>query len=515
MHIIQRCSTFLFFILALVPGLQAQKPTESYQGKSVIANQVLVRLKSPSTAVTQLLETLLQADSVRQVGGAAGPVVFHSSKLNVSALLAVLAARTELFYAEPDYVIHSTAVPNDSLFPQLWGLQNTGGADIRAVPAWDISTGSTAAVAAVVDTGIDYTHPDLAANVWSAPTAFTVTLNSGSITCPAGSHGYNAILHTCDPRDDHGHGTHVSGTIGAVGNNSTGVTGINWRTRIMGLKFLDSTGSGATSDAIDAIEFAIQTKLFFASTGTPVNLRVLSNSWGGGGFSQSLLDEINKAGTNGMLFVAAAGNSAGNNDTAPFYPANFNASNILSVAATDGTDALASFSNYGKTTVHLGAPGVSILSTLPNNSYGYLSGTSMATPHVSGAAMLILSACPLTTTALRAAILANVDPDPALTNKTVSGGRLNVNKAIRSCAVGSATGSAAFVKTDTTTLGSWKGVYGGDGYNVVNDSVSIPSYVAVTPSGNSAYTFAGSSSDTRALQKPSHQRPHRRLLVLI
>jgi subtilisin family serine protease len=221
--------------------------------------------------------------------------------------------------------------------------------------------------------------------------------------------GYNAINRSCDPKDDHYHGTHVSGTIAATGNNGIGVSGVNWTTRIMGLKFLDSSGSGSTSNAIDAIEFAIQVKARFAGAPTPVNVRVLSNSWGGDGFAQALLDEINKANTNDMLFVAAAGNSGANIDSAPQYPASFSAPNMISVAATSIDDSLASFSNWGQARVHLGAPGVNIISTIPGGGYGNLSGTSMAAPHVAGAAMLLLSKCALTTSELKGTLLANVD----------------------------------------------------------------------------------------------------------
>lgn len=215
------------------------------------------------------------------------------------------------------------------------GLQNTGqtiqgvagtpGADISAVSAWSISTGSRANVVAVVDTGIDYNHSDLAANIWSAPSSFTVTVGGTAVTCPAGSHGFNAITNTCDPFDDNQHGTHVSGTIGATGNNSLGVVGVNWIASIMGSKFLDSSGFGSTSNAINAIEFTIQAKNIL---GTAANVRVLSNSWGCVScFSQALLDEINRASTNDILFVAAAGNNSSNNDTTPFYPASYTAPN--------------------------------------------------------------------------------------------------------------------------------------------------------------------------------------------
>jgi subtilisin family serine protease len=195
----------------------------------------------------------------------------------------------------------------------------------------------------------------------------------------------------------------------------------------MGLKFLDASGSGTTADAISAIDFAVNAKI------AGVNVRVLSNSWGGGGFSQALLDEINKANANDILFVAAAGNAATNNDTTPNYPSNYNTPNMVAVAATDNNDLLASFSNFGAISVHLGAPGVNVLSTTRNNTYSYFSGTSMATPHVSGAAALILSRLALTTAQLKSQILSNVDPIASLAGKTATGGRLNVCKAIPGC----------------------------------------------------------------------------------
>src|SRR5262249_6741510 len=235
--------------------------------------------------------------------------------------------------------------------------------------------GSTANVVGIVDTGIDYTHPDLAQNLWTAPQNFTVNLGGFNVTCHTGDVGFNAITRTCDPRDDNNHGTHVAGTIAARGNNSAGVVGVNWVGRVMALKFLDASGNGSTSDAVDAIEFAIQAK---AALGSAANVRVLSNSWGDPGFSQTLLSEINKANPNNILFVAAAGNSGQNNDTTPFYPASFSAPNIIAVAATDNRDQLAGFSNYGNTAVDLGAPGVAILSTTIGNTYQYFSGTSMA-----------------------------------------------------------------------------------------------------------------------------------------
>jgi subtilisin family serine protease len=356
----------------------------------------------------------------------AGTHVVRVASGQVASKIAALRRHPEVRYAEPNYILHADAVPNDPRFSELWGLQNTGqpilgfagkpGADISATQAWNLSTGSASIVVGVVDTGIDYNHPDLSANVWN---------NLGGVGgCPAGTHGYNAIARTCNPMDDNNHGSHVSGTIGAVGNNAVGVVGVNWTTSIMGLKFLDASGSGTTANAITAIDFAVNAKI------AGVNVRVLSNSWGGGGFSQALLDEINKANANDILFVAAAGNSSANNDVTPHYPSSYNTPNMVAVAATDSTDSLAYFSNYGPTSVHLGAPGDTILSTIRSGGYDYFSGTSMATPHVSGTAALVLSRANQTTANLKSLLLTNVDPLPSLAGLVSSGGRLNAYKAV-------------------------------------------------------------------------------------
>jgi len=442
--------------LTVVPSSSAQKVTGSYHGRKAAEGELLVKFHtiSPSAMATVALTSDLS--SVRPVGGVKNLYRLHSRSKKIADLLADFSARPDVAYAEPNYQWRAVAIPNDPQFVSQWALQNTGqssdgfsagtpGADISAVPAWDISTGNATYVVGIVDTGIDYTHPDLQANVWSAPTVFTVTLGGIAVSCPAGSHGFNAITGSCDPMDDYMHGTHVSGIIGAAGNNNVGVVGVNWTTRMIGLKFLDSQGYGYTDDAVNAIEFAVQVKASFASTNA-ANIRILSNSWGGPSFSQALQDEIDVAAANDILFVAAAGNNAVNIDTMPMYPASFNRPNMINVAATDNNDALAPFSDIGPNSVHLGAPGVAVLSTLPNDAYGYLSGTSMATPFVSGAAALMLSACPLATPDLKKNLLDNVDATAALAGLTVSGGRLNVSKALRSCSgpVGLSPVSAAF-----------------------------------------------------------------------
>jgi subtilisin family serine protease len=425
---------------------------EMVNGREAVAGEALVKFRGLATAQT-LTEANQQEDleANTEIGGTAVRL-FRSRSKSASTLIEDVSSRPDVEFVEPNYIVYADAVPNDPLFGELWGLQNTGqvilgfpgtpGADIGASSAWDLTTGSRDNVVAVVDTGIDYTHPDLAANVWSAPAAFTVSLGGVSITCPAGSHGFNAITNSCDPMDDNDHGSHCSGTIGAVGNNGAGVAGVNWTASVMGAKFLGASGSGTTANAIKAIEFTIQTKLIF---GAEANVRVLSNSWGGGGFSQALLDEINRANQHDILFVAAAGNNGTDNDLVPHYPSTYNAPNMIAVAATENSEGadnlsgtanevLASFSNWGNRSVHLAAPGTRVLSTIRGGQYAYFSGTSMATPHVSGAAALVLSYCDLNTADLRTTLLGNVDLISRLAELTTTGGRLNVNRALRDCA---------------------------------------------------------------------------------
>lgn len=284
----------------------------------------------------------------------------------------------------PNYELKISRSPNDSTHGSVWGLNELEG--INGPSAWDRTTGSDSVVVAIIDTGVDYTHNDLAENIWTNPGEVAGNGvdddHNGYID---DVHGINAITRSGNPYDDNGHGTHVAGTIGAIGNNGRGVAGINWRTSIMGLKFLSATGSGSLAGAIEAINYMVLMK----SRG--VNVRVSNNSWGGGGYSQALLDAIGRANTAGIIFVAAAGNEANDNDANPSYPANYDVANVVSVAAVDRNRNMASFSNYGAATVDIAAPGVQILSTYPGNGYQILSGTSMATPHVTGAIALLLA----------------------------------------------------------------------------------------------------------------------------
>ncbi len=326
-------------------------------------------------------------------------------------------------YAEPNYRLEAAGIPNDPQFSLLWGLQNSGqsgvqGADIGATQVWDQISGSQVVVA-VVDTGVDYSHPDLAANIWSNKDEI-----GGNEIDDDGNgyvddvHGIDTFNDDSDPLDDNSHGTHVAGTVGAVGNNGIGVTGVSWNARIMPLKFLGANGSGYTSDAIEAINYA-----------TDNGARIINASWGGGGYSQALRDAIDSFGASGGLFVAAAGNSGLNTDTSPSYPAAYSLDNIVSVAASTSSDSLAGFSNYGKSSVDLAAPGQTIFSTGPGNTYFYASGTSMATPHVAGAASLYMqSNQDANPSQVRQALIVSSEKLATFSGKTVSDGRLYLPK---------------------------------------------------------------------------------------
>jgi len=376
-------------------------------------------------------------------------------------------------FAEPDYVLQASGanVPNDPSFGLQWGSQNTGqtvngvsgvaGADDKAAAAWALSTGSRSIVIGEVDTGVDYNHPDLAANIWSNP--------GGIGGCPAGTHGYNVAAGTCDPMDADtaygGHGTHVAGIMGAVGNNATGVAGMNWSTTILPVKWLTSANaSGTTSQLISALDWEVKAQQ------AGVNVRVVNDSavFVGTASSQALIDEINLLGANNILFVTAAGNTGQNNDNPAYvrYPCAYDLANEICVTASNQHDQLPSYANYGPNTVDMAAPGDNIYSTLRNDQYGYISGGSMAAAQVSGAAGLILSAANMSATALKADILNNVDQLSSLSGKVRTGGRLDVCKALPGCggsppavpvntALPVVSGVAQSGQTLTSSSGSW------------------------------------------------------------
>lgn len=345
----------------------------------------------------------------------------------------------EVEYAEENFEINliqavdSSIVPvfpHDPQFIEQWALQNSGqrggkeGADISAPLAWATTTGSEEVVVAVLDTGVDYNHEDLKPNMWTRPASMEAYQDAqlGSVD---DEYGFNAVENASDPMDDNGHGTHCAGIIGAEGENDLGIAGVNWKVRIMPLKFMNAGGSGTTKDAIEAINYAINRKK------AGVNVRIISASWGSTQRSRALEDVIRKAYEADILFVAAAGNSSVSNDRTPHFPSSYNVPNVVSVAALDRNDQLAKFSNWGAKSVAIGAPGVDILSTWLGNAYEEKSGTSMATPVVAGVAALIVAEHPqMSVDNVRKKLLASTDPIVALKGKTVTGGRINAAKAL-------------------------------------------------------------------------------------
>jgi thermitase len=357
---------------------------------------------------------------------------------DADAVAAKYSTLPEVEYAEPNFEITLDAkgeplvpiFPSDPQFNDQWALKNSGqrggkeGADISAALAWAKTTGSEDVVVAVLDTGVDYGHEDLEGNMWSRPDDIG-PYHDDELGTIDDENGFNAIDNASDPMDDNGHGTHCAGIIGAEGENDLGIAGVNWKVQIMPLKFMNAGGFGSTKDAIEAINYAIERKK------AGVNVRVISASWGSTQRSRALEEVIRKAYENDILFVAAAGNASTNNDRTPHYPSSYNVPNVISVAALDRNDQLASFSNYGAKSVAIAAPGVEILSTWLGNSYEEKSGTSMATPVVSGVAALILAEHPrMSVDELRKKILDSTDPIVALKGKTVTGGRINAAKAL-------------------------------------------------------------------------------------
>lgn len=426
------------------PGSKSSRTFTPVQG-SYASDHIIVRYRETQAfgpAQANALNSQLDTQVVHSFSHLRGiEVVKGLHGQSVKELLSAYRRNPNVLYAEPDYRVEIQLTPDDTRYPEMWALNNTGqtggiaDADINAPEAWDITTGSTAVVVGEIDTGIDYTHPDLAANLWTNPGEIPGNgIDDDGDGYIDDVHGINAITNSGDPFDDNGHGTHTAGTIGAVGNNSLGVVGVSQQVSIVACKFLDSSGGGSTSDAIKCFDYLLALK----SRG--VNVVLSSNSWGGGGYSAALSDAIKANQDAGILTVIAAGNAATNTDIMPSYPASYDLPGILSVAATDASDQLASFSNYGASTVDVGAPGVAILSTFPVAStcllctavnqydpagYGVISGTSMATPQVAGLAALLKAQDPSRTAMqIKNLIMTGGQSIPALQGKTVSGRRI-------------------------------------------------------------------------------------------
>ncbi len=427
----------------------------------------------------------------------------------LAALIKQLGATGWFRYVEPDWIVKALATPSDTAFADgtLWGLRNTGqaggtpGADIDAMDAWDITTGAASVVVGVIDSGIRYTHQDLAANMWVNPGE----ISGNGIDDDANGyiddvHGINAITGTGNPMDDNNHGTHCAGTIGAVANGGGPHVGVAWNVRLMGLKFLSSSGSGSTSDAIECVNYAVAR-----------GVKILSNSWGGGGYSQAMFDSIVAARNANVIFIAAAGNESSNNDLVVNYPSNYNVDNVVAVAALDRSDRLASFSNFGLTTVDIGAPGVAIYSTTAENNtaYSIFDGTSMATPHVAGAAALLRSFYPTATyTELKQRLMSSARPVASLAGKSVTGATLDARAALTVAADGileiKAIATPSPLRAGSTvntyvTLTDLSPVLGA----TVDARFGTQAFVRLSDDGNAPDTLAGDGVYAAAMIVPS------------
>ena len=416
------------------------------QPSHMMPNEILVKFKPglPENIKSNLIslvqgnisERLLTA-AMKHAGDNEGVYLLHIPGTVIDAV-SKLKGLENIIYAEPNFIYSEDATSNDTYYTngKLWGMYGDATSPVnkygcQAGEAWAAGhTGSSSVVVGVVDEGAMYAHTDLAANFWTNPFDPVDGIDNDGNGYIDDTHGWDFDGNnntTYDGTTDD-HGTHVSGTIGGKGGNGTGVAGVNWSVTILNAKFLNgSSGSGTTAHAIKAVDYVTDLK-----TRHSMNIVATNNSWGGGGFSQGLMDAITRAGNADILFVAAAGNNGRNTDVTANYPSCYTNANIISVAAITKTGTKSSFSNYGATTVDLGAPGSAIWSTVPGtggaSSYASYNGTSMATPHVTGAAALYASTHPGSTAAqIKAAILGSAVATPSLAGKCVTGGRLNVS----------------------------------------------------------------------------------------
>jgi subtilisin family serine protease len=382
-------------------------------------DQIVVKLKhGAAKASTTALSGAKVKANLPKLGW---QVIQLPSGTDVNAALDYYRSLPGVSYAEPNYRIRLHKTPNDPRWSSLWGLNL-----IHAAQAWEQTTGSTNIVVVTLDTGIDFNHPDLAANVWTNPGEVAGNgVDDDGDGYVDDVHGLNVLTHTGDVLDDDGHGTHTAGTIGAVGNNNLGVAGVNWNVKLLSVKIFTADDSAGSAGAAEGYEYLLTLKA------RGVNIRVVNNSWGGPAPSQALAEAIRAAEAAGILSVCSAGNDHHDGDYRPDFPAGIDCESLISVAASTSDDGVASFSNYGARTVDLAAPGENVLSTYRGGHYIRFSGTSMAGPHVAGAAALLLAQdSSLTPASLKALLMATVDPLPQWQGKVRSGGRLNVGNAM-------------------------------------------------------------------------------------
>lgn len=449
-------AAFVPFFTPLANAMVGVKATGKY-----VPGELVIKLKK--TGVSSfgsefLRETLTHTlgsnavESVKKLRTEAPlfKVKLADQKLTMTAAVS-LTQNANIEYAEPNFIYTAQNVPNDPDFEKLWGLKNTGqqncdaenecqtgvaGTDVNVVPVWEAGhTGSRNVLVAIIDTGVSWTHPDLQANIYTNPGEIPGNgIDDDGNGFIDDVHGWNFGGDNNNSSDDHSHGTHCAGTIGGVGNDGVGIVGVNWEVSILPVKFLDSDGSGSLDDAVEAIDYARK-----------MHANIMSNSWGGGPFSQTMYDAIKLAGDENILFVAAAGNGGwdgvgDDNDGTPTYPASYALPNVLAVAAIDSQNKIAEFSNYGRNSVHVAAPGVNIYSSVvldvrdparPAKSYDTYSGTSMATPHVAGVAALLLSVNPgMDYATLKSRLITTSNPVRSLSRKVTAKGIINAHNAL-------------------------------------------------------------------------------------
>lgn len=448
----------IFFVNAIILGPESQSKNKTLFPQ-YIAGEILLSLKSEYQSLSYskklaVLNILLKKNKIDVLKikklkvGAPFFLIKITEPLKLQYYIHRLNQQKEVDFAEPNYILKlfdsntntetdtDGVIPNDPLLEKSWSFRNTGqvlpsgkigkpGADINIVSVWNKS-GITdqEVIVAVIDTGIDWNHEDLKENLYTNPGEAGALAINGIDDDRNGYiddvHGWNFVKNNSQSQDDNRHGTHCAGIIGAKTNNQLGIAGVHSNVRLLPVKFIDRDGSGATSDAIEGMHYA-----------SKIGAKIFNSSWGSREYSKALRQAVERAHNEGVLFVAAAGNSKSDNDLIPSYPSSFKLPNIISVAASDNNDHRAYFSNFGKNSVHVFAPGLEIFSTLPNNQYGYLSGTSMASPHVAGMAALILSLNPgMTHLQIKDRILASVDSIYGLKAFVATGGRVNVAHAV-------------------------------------------------------------------------------------
>ncbi len=411
--------------------------------QDVVPNEFLVKFK-PGTSETGREIALSRVNGVvseriltkmmEKVGDRDGLYLIRTP-LDVAEAVGRMKGLENIEFAEPNYIYTHDAISNDTYYTNgsLWGMYGDATSPAnqygsQAGEAWAVNhTGSSSVVVGIIDEGLQLTHPDLNANIWVNPydPADGVDNDGNGYVDDVNGWDFDGNNNTVYDGGKRGslddHGTHVAGTIGAE-SDGAGVVGVNWQVTMISCKFLGRSG-GTTANAIKAVDYLSDLK-----TRHGMNIVASNNSWGGGGFSQALFDAINRANGNNILFVAAAGNASSNNDATASYPSNYGLANVIAVAAITSSGTLASFSNYGATTVDIGAPGAGINSTTAFNTYSSYNGTSMATPHVTGGAALYAASHPgSTAAAIKSAILGSAVPTSSLTGKCVTGGRLNVS----------------------------------------------------------------------------------------